>query len=87
MPAMRMLAARAACPDCGWSVVLKRPMPDVVTRWDPDRDYFDYARTCPVCGCTGVEICQPSLWERMNPAESVRRLVQRLRGTLPRPPG
>jgi len=87
MPAMRMLAARARCPDCGWTVVLKLRVPDVVTEWDPERDYFHYARQCPSCGSARVEMTQPSMWERMSPAEGVRRLLHRLRGTYPTPPG
>ena len=85
MPAMRMLAARASCHQCGWRVVLKQRIPDVVTEWDPERDYFEYARTCPVCGSNEVEISQPGLWERMSPVEAARRLLHRLRGTYPTP--
>lgn len=62
---------KITCKKCGWYSILRRNG-GVLSM------FINNFNSCPKCGCEEFETTRPTLWEKINPVEQLRKYYLKL---------
>ncbi len=74
MPILRKEVAKIICNDCGWHIITKNTMGDVLDPVSTTIWVLNTVTKCGKCGSENLSSRDASLLEQMNPIEDLRRV-------------